>query len=611
MKRTGGFVSIAFLIMALGLVSVANAAPAKKPAKKPAPAEAQAAYPAIPKPAPLPEWAEQGMFRYIRIDGGRIEVMKAERTHWGRGFNAKEKETLGHVYNKYADKMLGLLKDAHFNWIWVTWSNGWSIKEESDSRKELTELIKRCHAEGIKVTAYMSATNMFWENMFLDEPQSVPWTLIEGGRPVMYTGGLNPMRFVADLRNEGWRAYTVKRAVSAVEAGADAVFYDNVIGDTRGMALLLSETRAAMDKKSAELGLPRVLLTSNVHLDPDRLILDEYADYLWQEDGKSTPGIWTSGWELSNARKLKYLYGIKRPGQSVQYEDDVYRCGARETCIPAPEEQKLTMAETRAFGAETSRNIEGRFLKGLLLDEQKAKDAWAVIALYNKFAEDNSDLYHRASQVEPFLLASVDSGYNLAEAFIRRNVMFGFQATSRIGRGTPLSSYKAVLFSPFTGKLTNEGQVELKKFVAAGGKVFAPKGAALNVKYEEISGDTFAKMEKSEATDELVARLEKATGGPVVKIENGGNVVANVTKKDGADKYIIHLMNYSYKEPAEKLRVRFNTGGYAGKMKGCDVRLLSPDGDQPAVTAAPDGAGCSFDVASVQRYTLAVVTPKR
>ncbi|HTR22428.1 MAG TPA: hypothetical protein VMI10_00470 [Terriglobales bacterium] len=36
-------------------------------------------------------WAEQGNFRFIRIDGGQIESWKAERTWWGGKFSAEEK----------------------------------------------------------------------------------------------------------------------------------------------------------------------------------------------------------------------------------------------------------------------------------------------------------------------------------------------------------------------------------------------------------------------------------------------------------------------------------------------------------------------------------------
>jgi hypothetical protein len=34
---------------------------------------------------------------------------------------------LTHIYDRDFDKMLGLLKQAEFNWIWVTWSSGWSL----------------------------------------------------------------------------------------------------------------------------------------------------------------------------------------------------------------------------------------------------------------------------------------------------------------------------------------------------------------------------------------------------------------------------------------------------------------------------------------------------
>ena len=82
------------------------------------------------KPEDVPPWAEQGNFRFIRIDGGQIESWKAERTWWGKKFSAEEKDVLTHIYDRDFEQMLGLLKQAEFNWIWVTWSSGWSFKDE-------------------------------------------------------------------------------------------------------------------------------------------------------------------------------------------------------------------------------------------------------------------------------------------------------------------------------------------------------------------------------------------------------------------------------------------------------------------------------------------------
>src|SRR5215472_6716159 len=50
------------------------------------------------KPEEVPFWAEQGNFRFIRLDGGQIERWKAERTWWGKKFSAKESDVLAHIY---------------------------------------------------------------------------------------------------------------------------------------------------------------------------------------------------------------------------------------------------------------------------------------------------------------------------------------------------------------------------------------------------------------------------------------------------------------------------------------------------------------------------------
>jgi hypothetical protein len=95
------------------------------------------------KPEDVPQWAEQGDFRFIRLDGGRIESWKADRTWWGKKFTREQKDVLSHIYDRDFEKMLGLLKQADFNWIWVTWSNGWSAEEEDENRENLKQVIGR------------------------------------------------------------------------------------------------------------------------------------------------------------------------------------------------------------------------------------------------------------------------------------------------------------------------------------------------------------------------------------------------------------------------------------------------------------------------------------
>jgi hypothetical protein len=53
----------------------------------------------------------------------------------GKKFSAEEKDVLSHIYDRHFKGMLGLLMQAEFNWIWVAWSSGWSLKDENENRE--------------------------------------------------------------------------------------------------------------------------------------------------------------------------------------------------------------------------------------------------------------------------------------------------------------------------------------------------------------------------------------------------------------------------------------------------------------------------------------------
>ena len=86
--------------------------------------------------------------------------------------------------------------------------------------------MEECHKYGIRVLAYESVANMFWEEMFQNVPESKDWLLLSDGKPVPYgAGDYTKMgrvtRYMADLSKPGWREYMRKRIDLAVEAGAD------------------------------------------------------------------------------------------------------------------------------------------------------------------------------------------------------------------------------------------------------------------------------------------------------------------------------------------------------------------------------------------------------
>jgi hypothetical protein len=221
------------------------------------------------KPEDVPSWAEHANFRFIRLDGGRIESWKAERTWWGRKFSAEEKDVLARIYDSDFEKMLGLLKQAEFNWIWVTWSNGWSLKEEGENRENLKKVIARCHDNGIHVSAYLSASNMFRKSTYRDDPETKNYVLWMHGIPMFYAGPtmtdlhVSWDRRLADTRYPGWRAYLLKKAELAMDAGVDAIVWDNMIGYNDGLAQLLDDTQRMAERKRRETGRPKVMVCAN------------------------------------------------------------------------------------------------------------------------------------------------------------------------------------------------------------------------------------------------------------------------------------------------------------------------------------------------------------
>jgi hypothetical protein len=309
------------------------------------------------KPEDVPLWAQQGNFRFIRLDGGQIESWKAERTWWGKKFSTEEKEVLTHIYDRDFDLMLSLLKQAEFNWIWVTWSNGWSLKDEDENRENLKKVITRCHENGIHVSAYLSASNMFPKSAYRDDPETKQYGLWMHGVPTFYAGPtvtdlhISWHRRLADARYPGWRAYLLKKAALAVDAGVDAIIWDNMIGYNDGLAQLLDDTQRMAELKARGTGRPKVMVYANIHISPGRFGMNDLNEAIWEEDGKDTPGVWHGRWQVDNARKIKFLSGEKQLWQPLMYENDLYHCGPRECCIPSPAEQKLSIAEAYAFGA--------------------------------------------------------------------------------------------------------------------------------------------------------------------------------------------------------------------------------------------------------------------
>ncbi|HTR25249.1 MAG TPA: hypothetical protein VMI10_14810 [Terriglobales bacterium] len=546
------------------------------------------------RPEDLPLWAEQGNFRFIRLDGGQIESWKAERTWWGKQFSAEEKEVLNHIYDRDFEQMLALLKQAEFNWIWVTWSNGWSLKDEEENRENLKKVIALCQANGIHVSAYLSASNMFWKSAYRDDPETKKYGLWKHGIPMFYAGPtmtdlqISWKRRLADTRESGWRAYLLQKAEMAVDAGVDAIAWDNMIGYNRGLAQLLDDTQRMAERKARETGRPKVMVYANIHISPDRFGMNDMNEVIWEEDGKDTPGVWNGKWQVDNARKIKFLSGEKQVWQPLKYENDLYHCGPRERCIPSPAEQKLSIAEAYAFGAATSRNIEGRFLGALIKGEPQAREAWTAIAQYNHFLVEHQDLYHQAEPVARIALLSVEPHNSLANEFLKQSVFFETKVLAHLDKGVPLDQFKVLVMPADLPKLSAGQKAQLNAFTAGGGVI----------------------LSAGKSDPRIVARAQAAAGGPRLSLETRGYVLGQLTRKLDGRTLILHLLNYDHKAAAENMKVRLELSGLVQDVSRWELKVLSPDATEPQFSGLSlHGSICEFTLGRIEHYTVVTLSP--
>jgi len=541
------------------------------------------------KPENVPPWAEQGNFRFIRLDGGQIESWKAERTWWGKNFSSEEKDALRHIYDRDFEKMLGLLKQADFNWIWVTWSSGWSFKDEDQNRENLKKVIARCHQNGIHVSAYLSASNMFRNSIYRDDPETKKYGLWMHGVPLFYAGPsmtdlhISWDRRLADTRKSAWRDYVLKKAELAIDAGVDAIVWDNMIGYDDGLAQLLDDTQQMAERKGRQTGRPKVMVEANIHIPPDRFGMNDLNEVIWEEDGKDTPGVWNGHWQVDNARKIKFLTGEKQVWQPLKYENDVYHCGPRETCIPSPAEQKLSIAEAYTFGAATSRNIEGRFLSGLINSEPEAREAWSAIAQYNHFLVEHRDLYHDAMPVARIALLSDEPHNPLSSEFLKQSVFFETKVLAHLDKGVPLDQFKVLVMPADLPKLNAEQKARLDMFTANGGII----------------------IRAGKPESGIVAQAEAAAKGPRLTLEPQGYVLGQLTRKTDGRTFILHLLNYDNNAAAANVKVRLDMNGLVEDLSRRKVNVLSPDSAQPQLTSLSlHGSVSEFTLARIEHYTV-------
>ena len=567
---------------------------------------------------PLPNWLKSGTVRFARFDGGALEVQKALRSDWASQFTPEDRETLANLYGKHSDRMIDLLVQAKINFVWVTYSVGFSWKDEEAQRVAVRELVKKLHAHGIKAAAYVCAISIFWESLFKDDPQSVRWIMVgSDGIPYRYSDGRDVMRFVGDISSPGWVEYQKRRVGAIIDDGLDAIFFDNPFLDSHpsepdSVAHFFDQlVNYARREKMSD-----IPFFTNLGLYPPFNVLNQQMDFIFTE-GWAEPGAWDNHWEVSNIRRDRLVKGLNRGVKPIVSEYSHFHKGDRNNSYLATRSEKLAIAESAAFCTSYTWDMEGPFDTALVAQNPKALESWSAISQYNGFMEDHVELYTDAVNVVPLAVLLPDlnpdfdwpGGATRLDFLAKNSVLGDFRFASRITK-KELAAYQGVIVPAYTA-LSAEQQEMIHDYQNSGGRVsiFAETSAATGLNAEILPPSGKDPLKDKSAEAQALAEINSlAPDATHVEVENtASHVLANVTSVRDGRTLVIHVLNYG-QTPVGELKLKVIVGKQFQTLVGRKPSLFSPDTKSAAFQKVQwKGSTLETTLPSVDSYSVLVL----
>ena len=560
------------------------------------------------KETEIPSWTKSGKVRHLRFDNDPIFL--ASCYWWLYGEN---RDVMENIYTKYSDRVIEICKQGYINSVLVRWSTGLSLPFEEEWRKQCTEAIKKFHKNGIKVGVYIAISEIFWQEMFKNEPASVNWVWKdEFGKPSELSW--NPLLYLADIRNDDFRQYILKRTELAIDADADELYYDIPSGEIGDMITLFSQIRELINKKGKNLSIYGNFA--------GRVLLDELCD-ITKSESFQEPGVWNGKW-VHNAAQLRFFYAS---GGGLKNLEAKYGNGGINVKGPGGEfiagggkvkgmtiGWQRPIAEAVTFQAHFSiaenNNI---FETKLILKDSLASAIWSGVGRYNKFLEENEEYYTDLTTVNKIGIVSPPYWRWESEFFAslsEMNVLYDVLLLPKINNNELekyLAKYKVIVI-PNIPWLDEEQYQVIANYKKQGGKIYTIGSSENLQKLSTIySPPAFCKDLKNKIIrQEFLQNLQKLSGLPVISLDNSEYVISNAVRKKNTDKIIFHFLNYS--NPLEDVHVKINLEGI---IKGIDIksiRLLSPDFvPQEVKRLSIHGKRIEFDIPKLDIYSIVVV----
>ena len=603
---------------------------------------------AAPSRTSVPPWALPGRMRFARCDGGPLEVCKAFMSGWEA---IRHPDAILPCATFYDDATIAMLRRARINWIWVTWSVGFSHETEAVQRRLLTPFIAKCHAAGIRITAYVSLTNMFIDDMVQHEPRARNWMQVEAdGTPRPYSAAKydgKPTRIIACVNNPEWLEYSKQRIASAVAAGVDAIQYDNSIQgckcqicrekfteftrsvygqpfavpgartqDTSHFAQgresvasaetpgLVAKAWAAFCVKSGADALaqhrayadslkPGILVNANAH---QQSRMDDGLNSIFSEDG-TEPGL--RGAELaSNIGLYKFFYAEGDGAKPIHIECGRRIHGDRMDNPMPPRNQTLVVYESAACQASQGSFFEIGWTTKLARGDQDARDSLAALTAANQWVADHESLF---AKVEPVAkTAVVLPAWQSITPFVGAGRNFVLLHPKHL---TPRQLAQFPLVALLDVRCMTDEQAEaVRGYVAQGGRLIATgETSSCDGVWRPRAKPALASLQGTDrcawlpgkpATGDLLAAWRRFDDKPLVELASAPeHLCFNVARSWDGKRTLVYLLNYGPQPVA-----------------GCDVKLRLPKTFRSARLHTP-GAATAALVATAQGNGVSVKIP--
>jgi hypothetical protein len=186
------------------------------------------------------------------------------------------------------------------------------------------------------------------------------------------------------------------------------------------------------------------------------------------------------------------------------------------------------------------------------------------------------------------------------------NIMYDVQLLARIDSEL-LAKYSAVVV-PDIPYIENEQLKVLQAYKKNGGKIYTI-GSTKTLKdlADVYSPSSLIQEIQDEAKrGEFLKNLSQLSGEPLITLNNAQNVIANIARKNGTDKFIVHFVNYS--DARENVEVKLNLEGFAKAIDKNSITLLSPDAvPQKVEKVSVKGARIEFTIPKLDIYDIVVI----